>query len=457
MKQNIYEKFKVLIKALKYEPISHILHNIKITLQKEKYYKIDTINKIQLSKVIAYIINEHTITLSGEITGNEYIDSIHIYYNNVQLKTFSKGDILPNITFTKTIDNSPKHISIKILYSEKSKTLIIPIIKSNNYSLLKWSDQLKLLKDRIPDVTILNNYTVQISKFEFRDKLYSDSEIDILNKAINIVIPFKDKLEYLQKCIDSIIENTEYSNYTITLVNNNSINEKTNTYLKSLSKNKKIKIKNFTEEFNFSKIYNETIKSINQEIIVLLNNDIEIKTKRWLYSLLSVKLNKNIGAVGARLIYPNKTIQHDGIAYGYDLDKMPYIKHVNKNENITGPNKFMKTNKIRYTSAVTAACLMIHKTDYILVNGFDQKNLSISFNDVDLCFKLLSKGKKNILHTDLNIIHHESVSRNKFSKTEPKEFKYIYKKWENYFVKGDEYYPTYLTIQEDQTTIKINN
>ena len=125
MKQNIYEKFKVLIKALKYEPISHILHNIKIRLQKEKYYKIDTINKIQLSKVIAYIINEHTITFSGEITGNKYIDSIHIYYNKVQLKTFSKGDILPNITFTKTIDYNPKHISIKILYSEKSKTVVI--------------------------------------------------------------------------------------------------------------------------------------------------------------------------------------------------------------------------------------------------------------------------------------------------------------------------------------------
>ncbi|WP_207512316.1 glycosyltransferase family 2 protein [Longitalea luteola] len=225
---------------------------------------------------------------------------------------------------------------------------------------------------------------------------------------VSIVIPTKDKIEVLSTCVESVLHKTNYDNYEILIVDNNSVNAETFAYYQSIqSKFKQVKILSYQSEFNFSAIVNYGVDQSQGEIIVLLNNDTEVINQDWLYEMVSHCLRKGIGAVGAKLYYPNGLIQHAGVfLYEGHPGNHIYLKR-EKND----PGYFNKLNLVQNYSAVTGACLAVRKQIYLQAGGFDEKNLKVAYNDVDFCLKVRDLGYTNLWTPFAQLYHYESLSR----------------------------------------------
>lgn len=228
------------------------------------------------------------------------------------------------------------------------------------------------------------------------------------NPKVSIIIPNKDGIKYLRRCIDSIINLTTYENYEIMIVENNSEDKKTFEYYKSIEKNEKIKVIYYPEKgFNYSKIINYGVKRCDGDFVMQLNNDTKLLTKDWLEKFIGYGQRKEIGAIGARLYFGDKTIQHAGIAYGIcDLaaNLFPGLPWGMR-------GYYGKDALIQNISAVTGACLFCRRELYEEV-GFMEENLfAVAFNDVDFCLKLREKGYLNIYNPYIELMHYESKTR----------------------------------------------
>lgn len=268
---------------------------------------------------------------------------------------------------------------------------------------------------------------------------------------ISIIIPFKDKPELLSLCINSILSKSTYRNYEIIGISNNSTEKETFDIMKRMSeKDKRIRFHEYNHPFNYSKINNYAVKNYARgEHIVLLNNDIEIITEEWLETLLEFSQRKEIGAVGAKLFYANDTIQHAGVILGIG----GVAGHSHKYFPRTANGYFSRLQIVQNLSAVTGACLMVKRELYDLVGGLDKENLTVAFNDVDFCLKLLEKGYVNLFTPYCEAYHHESVTRgheNTVEKQERflKETAYVIKRWSSY-LKADKYYNENLTLKDE--------
>jgi len=265
----------------------------------------------------------------------------------------------------------------------------------------------------------------------------------ILEKyKVSIIIPNKDHIEALRKCIDSIFEKTTYDDYEIIIVENNSTLPETFAYYDSLKDHKNVKVLYYPEkEFNFSAINNWAVERANGNIILLLNNDVEVITENWLTEMLMYAQMNEVGAVGAILIYPNNTYQHTGLFIGLGGHIASSFDH---GKNITDKGYMRRLVMPQNYSAVTGACLMIKKDDYIRVGGLDEVDFKIGLNDVDFCLKLRELGKRNVVTPYARLYHYESLSRgsdqygenHKRYQAECEKFR---KKWEKYFINGDPY------------------
>ncbi|MDQ1253175.1 MAG: hypothetical protein QG646_2325 [Euryarchaeota archaeon] len=279
------------------------------------------------------------------------------------------------------------------------------------------------------------------------------------NPNISIIIPTKDKVEVLRNCIESILEKTDYSNYEIIVIDNQSYEEATFEYYKKIESNPKIKILSYREEFNFSAINNFAISQVGSDYVVLLNNDTEVISREWLPVMLEHAQRKEVGAVGAKLIYSNNTIQHAGIIIGI-VGNPPVGGHSHKYFPKNDNGYFGRIQHICNVSAVTAACIMMRKEVFEEVGGFDEKNLSVAFNDVDLCLKIREKGYLIIYTPYAELYHHESLSRG-YEDTPGKqrrfldEVKYMREKWGKIMDAGDPYYNKNLTLEKEDFSIRI--
>lgn len=244
-----------------------------------------------------------------------------------------------------------------------------------------------------------------------------------------IIIPTRNNYQDLKKCIDSIINKTTYKHYSISIVDNLSTDEATVNYLSSIQSLAGINISHFHENFNYSKINNQTIEKSNSDIIVLLNDDTEIIDGSWLEELVSQALRNEVGVVGSRLLYSDNTIQHGGVVLGvggianHAFQKMHAQSHGYKN----------LTKLVRETSAVTGACMAFKKDTWKRVKGFDQINLPRSFNDVDFCLKVRESGLKIIWTPFATLYHHESKTRLKFEQWDDED-KTLFEKESNYMI-----------------------
>ena len=270
---------------------------------------------------------------------------------------------------------------------------------------------------------------------------------------VSIIIPTKDKVDILSTCITSIINKTEYQNYEVLIIDNNSVEPATTAYYKSiLSTNSKIKLYEYKKEFNFSAIVNYGVQKAAGEVVVLLNNDTEVINEDWLAEMVSQCMRKDIGAVGAKLYYPNGQIQHAGVfLYEGQPGNHIYLKREKED-----PGYFNKLNLVQNYSAVTAACLAIRKEVYLEVNGCDEAHLKVAYNDVDLCLKVKALGYRNLWTPFVELVHYESLSRgDDFNEANYKRFKseqtFMLKKWANEMA-HDPYFNPNLAIDTHKTS-----
>lgn len=269
------------------------------------------------------------------------------------------------------------------------------------------------------------------------------------NPKVSILIPNKDNINLLKTCIDSILKLTTYKNYEIVVIENNSEKRETLKYYNEISKNEKIRIVNSgIKEFNYSAIINFGVKNALGEFILQLNNDTKILNPDWLECMIGYAQNKEIGAVGARLYYEDKTIQHAGIIVGLSgiagnqLVNLPYGKHA----------YFGRESATRNVAAVTGACLFSRKELYEEVGFMDEEKFKVAFNDVDFCLKLLEKGYRNIYNPYVELIHYESKTRG-YEYTKDKEDRFN-KESENFKLKWKKYidYDPYYNINFTRNT-----
>ncbi|MBP5343786.1 MAG: glycosyltransferase [Alphaproteobacteria bacterium] len=225
------------------------------------------------------------------------------------------------------------------------------------------------------------------------------------NPLVSIIIPSKDHPDILFRCIDSIAEKTSYPNYEIIIVDNGSSKEHKKIIQKYV-KERKIQYLYGQYDFNFSKMNNIGVEHSNGEYLLFLNDDIEIIQKDWLSRLLGQAQQSHTGAVGAKLYYPQTTLlQHAGIS---NLHNGP-SHSFNKLED--SALYYFCFNKVDCNCiAVTAACLLVSKKNFISIGGFNE-DLAVAYNDVALCFALHEKGYYNVIRNDVIAYHHESLSR----------------------------------------------
>lgn len=279
-------------------------------------------------------------------------------------------------------------------------------------------------------VKSVNDSTVYLVEYDY------DKE-----PSVSIIIPIKDHADITDKCLSSIYEKTKYQNYEIIIVDNNSIEEKTFEMLSKYNeKYGNFRVIKADMEFNYSAINNLAVCNTTSDVLVLLNNDTEILTENWLKIMVGYAMQKHIGAVGAKLLYPDMTIQHGGILIGIGGEIAQHAFITKPRNDIGLYGRLL----IPYNySAVTAACLAIERKKYLSVNGLEEE-LKVAYNDVDFCLKLLRKGYYNVLLPQVELIHYESKSRGMDTTSEKyqkfiNESNYMQKKW-NQYISKDPYY-----------------
>lgn len=268
--------------------------------------------------------------------------------------------------------------------------------------------------------TALNNHLTRASKYPFELSALQSSR-DAWNPRykpigtplVSIVIPTKDKVDYLQRCVGTILDKTTYDNYEVIIVDTGSIEPPTKAYYEKLTKDSadKVHIKHWRHKpFNYSSACNFGAKHAKGEYLVMLNNDTEVITASWLEDMLGYAQQDEIAAVGVKLLYPDHRIQHAGVMVGVG-SREPVADHVGLLSYSSEEDQVheLYVNTIRDTTAVTAACLMVKTAKFWQVKGFDPL-LRITFNDVDLCLKFRKAGYNNVYLPQVELFHHESVS-----------------------------------------------
>lgn len=279
-----------------------------------------------------------------------------------------------------------------------------------------------------------------------------------IEPLISILIPNKDHVDDLERCIRSLYEISEYSNFEVIIVENGSTEKETFQYYKSLLeryKNVQIVTWNESKEFNYSAINNYGVNNTRGKYLLFLNNDTEVINKNCIYEMVSYAVRSEVGAVGARLYYPDGTIQHAGVILG--LGGIAGHAFCGKGHNAKG--YFSRIRCTQNLTAVTAACMMMSKALFKEIGGFDEK-LKVAFNDVDLCMRIRKAGKLIVYTPYAELYHYESKSRG-IEDTDEKlarfhgEVHYFEKKWKRELEAGDPYYNPNLTLMKNDFSLRI--
>lgn len=224
---------------------------------------------------------------------------------------------------------------------------------------------------------------------------------------VSILIPTKDKVELLRPCVDSVLEKTSYRPFEVIIIDNGSVAPETFAYFGQIGSHPAVRVLSFDAPYNFSAINNFAARQAAGSYLCLLNNDTEVVEPDWLTEMMRYATRPNVGAVGAKLLYEDGTIQHAGVVVGVG----EAAGHAHRFTPADQPGYFRQPHVSQYVSAVTAACLVVAKEKYESVGGLDEERLAVAFNDVDLCLKLQEAGWQNVYVPHAVLLHHESKSR----------------------------------------------
>ena len=270
---------------------------------------------------------------------------------------------------------------------------------------------------------------------------------------ISIVIPNKDHVEDLRRCITSIEKKSTWKNYEIVVVENNSVEQSIRDYYKELESDPKV---TYEGGFNYSRINNVGVKETKGEYLLFLNNDTEVISPDWMEQLLMYAQRKDVGAVGAKLYYADNTIQHAGVVIGLGAHRSAGHTHYKMpREHLGYMGRLCYAQDV---TAVTGACLMVKKSIYEEVDGLDE-SFTISLNDVDLCLKIREKGYLNIFTPFAELYHYESKTRGmeegeKLRRYE-RECAHFRDKWKEQLDAGDPYYNPNFSLDYSDFTLRF--
>ena len=271
---------------------------------------------------------------------------------------------------------------------------------------------------------------------------------------VSILIPNRDEKECLCRCVGSILSKTEYRNYEILILENNSEKEETFAYYRELEKDDRIRVLHWEKAFNYSAINNFGVENAGGEYCLLLNNDTEVLAPEWLGLMLADCQRPEVGAVGAKLLYPDDTIQHGGVVLGLG----GVAGHIFSRQPEWVPGYFARAILQQDYSAVTGACLMTKREQYRKLGGLEE-TLTVAFNDVDFCLRLGEAGLLVMYEPRACLYHHESLSRGSEDTPEKKkrfseEEAFMRERWGSLLAAGDPYYNKNLSLSSGDCSLK---
>ncbi|MDX4026786.1 glycosyltransferase [Aliarcobacter skirrowii] len=280
----------------------------------------------------------------------------------------------------------------------------------------------------------------------------------IREPLVSIIIPFKDKPEFLKMCIESILNKSTYKNFEIIGISNNSCEHETFEEMSRLKAiDKRVNFYEYNVPFNYSQINNFAVTNYAKgEHVILLNNDIEIISENWIEEMLMYSQKQDVGCVGAKLYYPDGKIQHAGVIMGLG----GYAAHSHRFHDKDSKGYFNRLFTVQNLSAVTGACLMIKKKLYLELNGLDEIDFVVAYNDVDFCLRVLKAGYKNIFIPYAEAYHYESISRGDDTKDKEKNKRFdkekqnLLRRHGDFIKNGDPYYNPNLTLDSEDFSIK---
>ena len=274
------------------------------------------------------------------------------------------------------------------------------------------------------------------------------------NPLVSLLIPTKNGKALVKACIESILEKTAYLNYEILLIDNGSDEKESIEYFSYLDTLEKVRVLQYPAPFNYSAINNFGVEHAKGSILGLVNNDIEVISPNWLTYMVGHAEREDVGCVGAKLLYSDTRIQHAGVVLGYGGG----AGHAHKNFPRFHTGYLKRIVATNNYSAVTAACLLVKRTHFDAVNGLNEKDLSVAFNDVDFCLKVKGLGVNNVYCAEAELFHHESVSRGLDISPEKaarfnRELAYLQTTWSD-FIANDPAYNPNLTLKRENFSIR---
>ena len=483
---------------LKFEIICNDNENLIKSIEEQTYtkYQISVLEKDNIKNIIDNSNSDYIVfigkdielmpfTLYELVKSIEYRDSILIYSDNDKMINgqrikphfkpgFARDTIISQnyigrfiavkTTFLKIhkemLENLNKDIIYDILLQVSEKTRKIEHIQKILYHEteenmnIDIADEKKIIEKHLKRMN-LEYDNIQDGRFKGQYKINYKIKG---NPLISLVIPNMDHIEDLDKLLKSL-ENSTYSNYEAIIVENNSKNKETFEYYdKIIQKDKRIKVFKYDiNYFNYSAIVNYGVECSNGEYIVMLNNDIEFITTDWMEQMLMYAQRPDVGICGAKLYFPDKTIQHAGVTIG----TRGLAGHRNREISEKDFKKDDYINIVQDLSAVTAACFMTRKQLYIDMLGFDE-NLAVAFNDVDFCLKVRTAKYLIVYNPFVEAYHYESKSRGEDTENSEKqkrfskEYELFVKRWSKVIAKGDPYYNRNYRLDTDLPKINYN-
>lgn len=268
---------------------------------------------------------------------------------------------------------------------------------------------------------------------------------------VSLLIPTRDRRAITEVAVRSILDKTTYPNYEIIIIDNGSVEPETLAFFQAIQReDPRVRVIRYDHPFNYSAINNYGEQNARGDILGLINNDVEVISPDWLSEMVSHACRPEIGCVGAKLYYSNDTLQHGGVILGVG----GVANHAHKQFSRKAPGYFARLVVNQNFSAVTAACLVVRREIYQEVGGLDEKHLSVAFNDVDFCLKVLEAGYRNLWTPYAELYHHESISRGAEDSPEKmqrfqSEVHHMRKKWQTLLDKDPYYNPNLTKVRED--------
>jgi len=335
--------------------------------------------------------------------------------------------LLTNQALSQLDSNTANHIP-QILY------------RRNNAEV--WpKDQLAGVADLIQDFAKTRSSTLASTTLQINGSLRLKYATPQTQNKVSIIIPTRNGIEVLKPCIDSIQEKTSFRNFELIIIDNGSDEQSAISYLKSLkTEHSNVIVITHNQPFNYSELNNLGVNVASGEFLVFLNNDIEVISQDWLDELISLAARPEIGVVGSLLLFPDGTIQHAGVVLGIGGVAVHAFSGWDPDS-----KEFEEYNHTRRVSSVTGACMVMRREVFEAVGGFDEENLPVDFNDVDLCLRVSEAGFGILFSPHAKLYHHESKSRvsHKDNTAEAERFslevQWMQERWFAY-LSGDPYY-----------------